>query len=487
MAALTEESLQQHDAELEECPQAETGSGRSTTTGLSSGRGRPRRAAAKRAQELLAVSGSEQGSPMSEETDDKDSPPPPKRSHAKAGKGAKLPRPTDPMSCPRCCSEDTKFCYYNNYNSKQPRYFCKACQRYWTEGGTLRNVPVGAGRRKNKGRDCKESSDDGLSRGGSGKAETIASGLRQASSPSAPYEPHCAAQEPSATTAGFSTGGMCAGISGLGFMPGVIGGAEGLAGYPAGGYGTVQTGARLPLEMGPTVSTAGSCLAESGALELSGLLLSKQCEDGSQDGRRVRARMAPEASGVTLAAAPTGLGMMPFNGSDQAAPLVDAGFDSSMMGFGMSSSDWLSGAGAMAAAAGRQHAVNQQAAAMQAQAHLQAGGLYGAGAIPYLPGLYGPTNSYLLYGGPAAPASWAAAAYASAPSVSAFKTADLDPAGDTGSFASSMLSGQQGMVGFSKDQFAEARLGFVNPCSTTLSGSNDSCISGASLLPLRSE
>lgn len=123
-----------------------------------------------------------------------------------------------------------------------PFALLQACQRYWTEGGTLRNVPVGAGRRKNKGRDCKESSDDGLSRGGSGKAETIASGLRQASSPSAPYEPHCAAQEPSATTAGFSTGGMCAGISGLGFMPGVIGGAEGLAGYPAGGYGTVQTG-----------------------------------------------------------------------------------------------------------------------------------------------------------------------------------------------------------------------------------------------------
>ena len=272
---------------------------------------------------------------------DKDSPPPPKRSHAKASKGAKLPRPTDPISCPRCCSEDTKFCYYNNYNSKQPRYFCKvrvepmlqashhqlsvlpaasqvthgkewsssvrgleaggrswcirsvgcswyqlsclleaqvhslgllamlasptaccngwteqhallsaslpsvllqACQRYWTEGGTLRNVPVGAGRRKNKGRDCKESSDDGLSRGGSGKAETIASGLRQGSSPSAPYEPQCTAQEPSATAAGFSTGGMCAGTAGLGFMPGVISGAEGLAGYGAGGYGTVQTG-----------------------------------------------------------------------------------------------------------------------------------------------------------------------------------------------------------------------------------------------------
>ena len=27
--------------------------------------------------------------------------------------------------CPRCSSEDTKFCYYNNYNIKQPRYFCK--------------------------------------------------------------------------------------------------------------------------------------------------------------------------------------------------------------------------------------------------------------------------------------------------------------------------------------------------------------------------
>ena len=118
----------------------------------------------------------------------------------------------------------------------------QACQRYWTEGGTLRNVPVGAGRRKNKGRDCKEGSDDGLSRGGSGKAETIASGLRRGSSPSAPFEPQCTAQEPSATAAGFSAGGMCAGTPRLGFMPGVMGGPEGLSGYGAGAYGTVQTG-----------------------------------------------------------------------------------------------------------------------------------------------------------------------------------------------------------------------------------------------------
>ena len=63
--------------------------------------------------------------------------------------------------------------------------------------------------------------------------------------------------------------------------------------------------------------------------------------------------MAPEASAATLATAPADLGMMPLNGTDQAVPLVDAGFDSSLMGFGMGSSDWLSGAGAMAAAAGR--------------------------------------------------------------------------------------------------------------------------------------
>ncbi|KAL5994987.1 hypothetical protein ACLOJK_025044 [Asimina triloba] len=54
------------------------------------------------------------------------------------------------LPCPRCNSMDTKFCYYNNYNVNQPRHFCKNCQRYWTAGGTMRNVPVGAGRRKHK-------------------------------------------------------------------------------------------------------------------------------------------------------------------------------------------------------------------------------------------------------------------------------------------------------------------------------------------------
>lgn len=64
--------------------------------------------------------------------------------------GKTLKKPTKILPCPRCKSMDTKFCYYNNYNINQPRHFCKACQRYWTAGGTMRNVPVGAGRRKHK-------------------------------------------------------------------------------------------------------------------------------------------------------------------------------------------------------------------------------------------------------------------------------------------------------------------------------------------------
>ncbi|XWS30248.1 hypothetical protein CRYUN_Cryun24cG0100200 [Craigia yunnanensis] len=61
-----------------------------------------------------------------------------------------LKKPDKILPCPRCNSMDTKFCYYNNSNVNQPRHFCKNCQRYWTAGGTMRNVPVGAGRRKNK-------------------------------------------------------------------------------------------------------------------------------------------------------------------------------------------------------------------------------------------------------------------------------------------------------------------------------------------------
>ncbi|CAH2049779.1 unnamed protein product [Thlaspi arvense] len=53
------------------------------------------------------------------------------------------------LPCPRCASTNTKFCYYNNYNFSQPRHFCKSCRRYWTHGGTLRDIPIGGGSRKN--------------------------------------------------------------------------------------------------------------------------------------------------------------------------------------------------------------------------------------------------------------------------------------------------------------------------------------------------
>ncbi|KAG6784543.1 hypothetical protein POTOM_010240 [Populus tomentosa] len=62
------------------------------------------------------------------------------------------PKSTEPLPCPRCNSTITKFCYFNNYNLSQPRYFCKSCRRYWTKGGTLRDVPVGGGSRKNSKR-----------------------------------------------------------------------------------------------------------------------------------------------------------------------------------------------------------------------------------------------------------------------------------------------------------------------------------------------
>ncbi|XP_009349937.2 dof zinc finger protein DOF3.5-like [Pyrus x bretschneideri] len=55
-------------------------------------------------------------------------------------------------NCPRYGCSNTKFCYYNNYSLTQPRYFCKGYRRYWTKGGSLRNVPVQGGCRENRRR-----------------------------------------------------------------------------------------------------------------------------------------------------------------------------------------------------------------------------------------------------------------------------------------------------------------------------------------------
>ncbi|KAG8066943.1 hypothetical protein GUJ93_ZPchr0005g16317 [Zizania palustris] len=61
---------------------------------------------------------------------------------------ARIPLPEPGLKCPRCDSTNTKFCYFNNYSLSQPRHFCRACRRYWTRGGALRNVPVGGGYRR---------------------------------------------------------------------------------------------------------------------------------------------------------------------------------------------------------------------------------------------------------------------------------------------------------------------------------------------------
>ncbi|GAB2269995.1 hypothetical protein Dimus_004910 [Dionaea muscipula] len=86
---------------------------------------------------------------------------------------AALKKPNNILPCPRCNSMETKFCYYNNYNLNQPRHFCKSCQRYWTAGGAMRNVPVGSGRRKNKcsssaSRYCQITVSEGGGGGGGG-------------------------------------------------------------------------------------------------------------------------------------------------------------------------------------------------------------------------------------------------------------------------------------------------------------------------------
>ncbi|PAN21460.1 hypothetical protein GQ55_3G442800 [Panicum hallii var. hallii] len=85
-----------------------------------------------------------------------------------------LPEPGT-LRCPRCDSTNTKFCYFNNYSLSQPRHFCKACRRYWTRGGALRNVPVGGGCRRNTKRSSKKSSRGGQGGGAGATAATSSS------------------------------------------------------------------------------------------------------------------------------------------------------------------------------------------------------------------------------------------------------------------------------------------------------------------------
>ncbi|KAK9112956.1 hypothetical protein Scep_020475 [Stephania cephalantha] len=83
----------------------------------------------------------------------------PERKTAAQSEGESPQPQPQPLPCPRCESTNTKFCYYNNYNLSQPRHFCKACRRYWTHGGTLRNIPVGGATRKHAKR-CRTTTKD---------------------------------------------------------------------------------------------------------------------------------------------------------------------------------------------------------------------------------------------------------------------------------------------------------------------------------------
>ncbi|KAL2906119.1 Dof zinc finger protein DOF5.8 [Bienertia sinuspersici] len=93
--------------------------------------------------------------------------------------GAPLPpveHQQDPLPCPRCTSTNTKFCYYNNYNFSQPRHFCKSCRRYWTHGGTLRDIPVGGGSRKTAKRSRTSNSSSATSSATSSSSGLVTTG-----------------------------------------------------------------------------------------------------------------------------------------------------------------------------------------------------------------------------------------------------------------------------------------------------------------------
>jgi hypothetical protein len=103
-----------------------------------------------------------------------------------AGKNQDQSQQQQQLECPRCKSRNTKFCYYNNYSTTQPRHFCRACRRYWTHGGTLRNVPVGgACRRSGTGNKRRRSAEPSPSY--SSPAEDAA--YRQDMLPATPFFP----------------------------------------------------------------------------------------------------------------------------------------------------------------------------------------------------------------------------------------------------------------------------------------------------------
>uniref|UniRef100_A0A7C8YIF8 Dof zinc finger protein n=1 Tax=Opuntia streptacantha TaxID=393608 RepID=A0A7C8YIF8_OPUST len=119
------------------------------------------------------------------------------------------------LRCPRCDSTNTKFCYYNNYNLSQPRHFCKACRRYWTKGGALRNIPIGGASRKTTKRSAsaKRSSSGPKTEPGPAQMDLIAA---NATNGPGPGLAHQLPENPSLEAHGGAGGAVAEGFLGLG-------------------------------------------------------------------------------------------------------------------------------------------------------------------------------------------------------------------------------------------------------------------------------
>ncbi|KAL6846971.1 hypothetical protein ACP4OV_022824 [Aristida adscensionis] len=144
--------------------------------------------------------------------------PRPAVSMAERARLARVPLPEPgTLRCPRCDSTNTKFCYFNNYSLSQPRHFCKACRRYWTRGGALRNVPVGGGCRRNTKRASKKSSRGG---GGGAAAATSSSSTTSTATTATTTTTTTATTSAAAVAAAEAIAGMQAQLPHLGLPPG---------------------------------------------------------------------------------------------------------------------------------------------------------------------------------------------------------------------------------------------------------------------------
>ena len=140
-------------------------------------------------------------------------------SMAERARLARIPLPEPGLKCPRCDSTNTKFCYFNNYSLSQPRHFCRACRRYWTRGGALRNVPVGGGYRRHAKRakpKQQQAAGAGAGGGSAGTGNTATANAALQHAPAGSTASSAAAC--TATTTNALPGGMLGG-GGLSMLP----------------------------------------------------------------------------------------------------------------------------------------------------------------------------------------------------------------------------------------------------------------------------